>query len=201
MKDYVVTTSFTNFTVLPGALQNTPILPGNGGSFSQVPARRWFDPPLAQGYTFTAAGTGLFKQIMAFPVGIPGSYYVTTEGATYGPYSPQESVDLETLRGHGVSNFVLKGIKPFVDATSPVAFPIMLDFTQPTADFTMVPIAAPDLQMVTLPNGDLQFTFDGVLQSSPDLTNWTDVTPTPTSPHVIPKAQIVGARFFRSRDP
>ena len=100
-----------------------------------------------------------------------------------------------------MSNFVLKGIKPFEDATSPTAFPIMLDLTQPTASFTMVPIAAPDCQMVTLPNGDLQFTFDGVVQSSPNLTNWTDVTLAPTSPYVLPKAAIGGAKFFRSRDP
>ena len=91
------------------------------------------------------------------------------------------------------------------DPTSPVAFPIMLDFTTPTLDFTMVPIAAPDVQMTTLANGDLEIAFDGVLQSSNDLNapngGWTDVTPAPTSPYVIPKAQVGGARFFRSQKP
>jgi hypothetical protein len=207
------TVTFSNMTLVPGSSQTTPILPtpiepqpgqppgSAGGSFSGVPSGRWYDPPLAQGYTFTATGTALFKTIMAFPSGIQGSYHVTTEGATYGPFTPEQSVNLQALRGHGVSSFVLKGIKPFVDATSPVAFPIMLDFTEATADFTMVPIAAPDLQMATLPNGNLSFTFDGVLQSSPDLATWTDVTPAPTSPYVIPKALATGARFFRSREP
>ena len=65
----------------------------------------------------------------------------------------------------------------------------------------MVPIAAPDCTLETLPNGDLKLTFTGVLQSSPDLTMWTDVTPTATSPHVIPTAQVAGAKYLRSRDP
>ena len=45
----------------------------------------WFDPPMAQGYTFTVTGTALFKEIMAFPAGIPGSYYVTTGGRPMAP--------------------------------------------------------------------------------------------------------------------
>ena len=110
-------------------------------------------------------------------------------------------MNFQSLRGHGVSSFVLKGIKPFVNATSPTAFPMVLDFTQPTADFTMVPITAPDLAVETLPNGDVWLTFAGVLQSSPDLAMWSDVTPAPSSPYVIPQAQIAGAKYFRSRDP
>lgn len=66
------------------------------------------------------------------------------------------------------------------------------------------PIAFGDFG-VKLPNGDLQLTFEGVLQSSPDMNapngGWTDVTPAPTSPYVIPKAQIGGAKFFRSSKP
>jgi hypothetical protein len=199
-QSFSVDTTFTNMVTAPGALQWGPLVPGPGGSFHQVP-HGWMDPSMAEGYTFTATGDGLFKNILAFPDGIAGTYYVATEGVTYGPFAPSESVDFQNLRGHGVSSFVLTGIQPFVDATSQMAFPIMLDFTTPAMDFTMIPVAAPDCQMETLANGDLQFTFTGVLQSSPDLMNWTDVTPAPASPYVLPKASVGGAKFFRSRDP
>ena len=205
---YANAVHFTNLIVVPGASQNNPILGAPtvppvapGRSFTAVPRGRFYDPPLAQGYTFTATGTALFKEIMAFPSGIPAEYYVTTEGSTYGPFEAQQSMSFVTLHGHAVGNFVVKGIKPFVDATSPVAFPIMLDFTEELADFTMIPIAAPDVQLVTLPNGDLQFTFVGVLQSSSDLNAWTDVTPEPVSPYVLPKAQIGGSKVFRATKP
>jgi hypothetical protein len=118
------TVTFKNTTLVPGVIQENPILPtpieplpgqppgSAGGSFAGVPSGRWYDPPLAQGYTFTATGTALFKKIMAFPTGIQGNYHVTTEGVTYGPFTPEQSVDLQALRGHGVSSFVLKGIRP-----------------------------------------------------------------------------------------
>ncbi len=184
-----------------GSSQDFPIIPTLGGRFDPVPTDNWYDPPMAQGYTFTMLGTALFNQIMAFPTGIPAEYYVITEAQTYGPFTPPDSIDFRTLHGHGVSSFVIKGIKPFVSATSPVAFPIKLSFNQPTASFTMVPILAPDIQVETLANGDVQFTFDGVLQSSSDLIQWNDVLPTPVSPYVIPKPQVSGGQFYRSRDP
>lgn len=188
--------------VIPVPLPPQPGVPpgAEGGSFTSAPARAWFDPPLAQGYTFTATSGGLFKQVMSFPAGLPASYSIITEGQTYGPFTPEQSVDFVALRGHGVSSFEVRGIKPFVDATSPVAFPIMLDFTTPTLDFTMIPIAAPQVQAQTLSNGDIQISFEGVLQFSTDLKIWEDVQPPPPSPYTIPKGQI-SARFFRSRDP
>ena len=59
--------------------------------------------------------------------------------------------------------------------------------------------AAPNAALTKLPNGDLQIIFSGVLQGSSDLSGWADVTPTPTSPYVIPVAQLVGKKFFRAR--
>jgi len=184
-----------------GSSEEFPLLPGPGGSFLNAPSGAWMDPPLAQGYTFTITSAALFKEIEAFPASVPGEFYVVTEGTTYGPYFALDSVDFVALRGHGVSSFVVKGIKPFVDATSPVAFPIKLSFTAPTANFTMIPISAPEITIEPQPSGDLKFLFTGVLQSSLDLVNWSDLSPSPTSPYVIQKADIVGARFFRTREP
>ncbi len=198
--NYATSLHFTNLTIAPGALQNVPVMPGPGGSFTNVRGLAWFDPPMAQGYTFTATGTSLFKDIMAFPAGIEGTYYITTEGSTYGPFTPEDSVNFPALVGHSVSSFVLNGIKPFVDGASPTAFPIMLDFSEPTASFTMLPIPAPEIQLEPLANGDLKLIFTGVLQSSPDLAGWADVTPAPVSPYIIPNAQITGKKYFRARD-
>lgn len=202
---------FTNLVIDPGALQRIPKLPtSNGGGgrsytyvFTNPSPRRWFDPPMAQGFTFTAAGTGQFTQIMGFPSGLGSAFRISVDGTDLGSFPANGTVDFEELLGHAVSNFQVKGIQPFVDATSPTAFPIMLDFTEDMTDFTMASIAAPDIKLLTLGNGDLQITFDGVLQSSPDLspTSWTDVTPTPASPLVVPKAQQGAMKFFRSREP
>lgn len=52
-----------------------------------------------------------------------------------------------------------------------------------------------------LPNGDFEINFTGILQISPNLlpTAWMDVTPPPTSPHVIPKVSLGNKGFFRAR--
>lgn len=47
------------------------------------------------------------------------------------------------------------------------------------------------------PNGHIRLQWQGTLQSSPDLINWEDVDPQPTSPWIF--APIGEARYFRCR--
>jgi hypothetical protein len=196
---------FSNFTIAAGASERVPYLPDHPGSFifTQRLRQRSFDPPVAQGFDFTATGTAKFAEIMSFPSTAGSAFQVIAEGSDLGTFGATNSVNFLTLVGHGVTNFQVKGIQPFVNATNPTAFPIMLDFTQTTADFTTTPILAPDLQLEPQTNGDLQITFNGVLQYSSDLSSnsWTDITPTPTSPYLIPKAALPARKFFRTRDP
>jgi hypothetical protein len=59
----------------------------------------------------------------------------------------------------------------------------------------------PAISSRVLTNGDLEITFTGVLQSSPDLSqgSWQDVEPKPASPLVIPKETLGQRGFFRAR--
>lgn len=198
---------FTNLVRFPGSSQDNPILGTKPGGidgrweFIGNPSFVFCDPPLAQGYSFATSGGAAFRQIASFPTGLGESFRVIAEGTDLGTFSKESSVNFEAILGHAVSSFDVRGIQPFVDATSPTAFPIMLEFTTPTASFTMTAISAPDVRMKHLANGDLQIDFDGVLQSSPDLRPGSWVDAATTSPLVVPKAQLIDSKFFRARDP
>lgn len=55
----------------------------------------------------------------------------------------------------------------------------------------------PEMTLNLSGDGEVQLTFTGVLQESPDLENWTDLEPAPTSPLVIPVDET--RSFYRSR--
>ena len=206
MKSINTVFHFSSLVLMPGTTQANPVLgtprPGNAWAFNTPLPSGFYDPPMAQGYTFTAEGGTLFKRVISFPSGLGESFWVKAGSTNLGSFSKDQNVNFELLLGNGVSTFEVRGIQPFVDATSPRAFPIMLEFNATPATFTMAPIAAPDLKLRTLPTGDLEITFDGVLQSSTDLSpgSWTDVAPPPTSPLVVPKQQLTSWKFFRSRE-
>ena len=146
-------------SVTAGALsesisQDDPVLPeppapGSGGTtdgvfvFNNVPSGRWFDPPLADGYTFTMISGDLFTAILDFPVGFSMPFTVTAEGHTWWR-GPGQSLDFLALLGHGVSSFTVSGITPFVDSANPNAFPLQLAFDAPNASFTMTASVVPE---------------------------------------------------------
>jgi hypothetical protein len=65
------------------------------------------------------------------------------------------------------------------------------------------PPVEPTIQSRTLADGSLEISFTGVLEWSTLMgsSTWSDVTPTPTSPYVVPKAEMEEQKFFRARSP
>lgn len=130
----------------PGDSQNNPILPTQvapNGSFlfNNVPSGRWFDPPLASGYTYEVTSPGsLFTSILNLPTGFANPFTVTANGSNLGSFTNGQSVDFISLLGAGVSSFTLNGIFPLTDATDTQAFPLQLAFNTPTASFSQTPI-------------------------------------------------------------
>jgi len=57
-----------------------------------------------------------------------------------------------------VDAFTITGISPLVDGGDPLAFPTFLDFDQPTANFTMTPLAVVIPLPVALPAGLVMMT-------------------------------------------
>ncbi len=100
--------------------------------------------------------------------------------------------------------FILNGrtgdITSLVFHTSEGSDPLWID--QLSAD-VVTAVSAPSIQVMLLPSGDYEISFTGILQSSPNLlpTSWQDITPQPTSPYVIPKANLGNRNFFRAREP
>ncbi len=134
-----------------GDSQADPILPTGidpDGTFrfEDVPSGKWFDPPLAEGFIYTMTGEALFTGIAGLP-DLDGElddlFTVAAEGSTLGAYGPGDTVDFVSLLGHGVSEFVVTGIDPAVDAAAPDCFPLAIEFDTATADFVMQPIPEP----------------------------------------------------------
>lgn len=126
-----------------GIDQDEPIMPTNNNNnsntftFNNVPGGNWFDPPIVSSFNFTAEPGSLFAHVLDFPTGFSNPFIVSVGGTTLGQYLPGQSVDFSSYPGGGVSNFVISGINPGVDAADPLGFPIKLDFTTPTASFSM----------------------------------------------------------------
>jgi hypothetical protein len=148
--EIVETTSYdiqlSETTPAVGTQQALPVLPSDkssaGFAFHSGPSGSWFDPPLAHGYRFDATGLGQFAKILNFPVGIDSDdqFSVWVSGQELGQFHVGESVDFVALTGAPVPSFDVKGIGPLVDSADPIAFPIQLEFDQPTADFEMIPL-------------------------------------------------------------
>ena len=133
---------FTNLGIAPGAFQNFPLVSPNF-SFSNVPSRRWFDPPTATEFAFQMTDTSLFTEIMNLPTGFDAPFEVLTDNTSLGFFTPDQSVNFTQLIGHGVSSFAVRNITPGVDPASQTAFPIQLAFNTETASFTMSPAPEP----------------------------------------------------------
>lgn len=138
--------------VTPGASEFMPLLPdepvGSGWAFNDFdittgcvdPAACWFDPPMAEGYTYATDGNSLFTSV-GLPSFLPdgdGQYTVsdTTNGSAIVP------VGGNFVFPTPVSEFTITGIDPTVDGGDPLAFPTALTFDQSVVSFTMTPIAA-----------------------------------------------------------
>lgn len=139
--DYIRYSNPTTDIPEPGATQGNPILPDitTPGlfTFTNVPSGRWFDPPIVSGFTYTMTGGSLFSSILDFPTGFAGPFTVDVGGTILGSFGPGQSVDFSGFAGGGVSSFRVTGITPPVDAANPLAFPLQIAFTTPTASFTM----------------------------------------------------------------
>lgn len=125
----------------PGESEDNPILPTDpplpdgGFVFTEVPTNFWIDPPSAYGYDFATTDGSLITAILDLPTGFLDPFTISTGGSVVGTFGPGEIVDF----GAGVSSFSVTGINPGVDPNDNTAFPIRLEFNQPTASLTMTP--------------------------------------------------------------
>jgi hypothetical protein len=133
---------------LPGTAPGSPLLPRstlpdgafpfNGGTGA------WYDPPLADAYSYTMLGSALFTSV-EFAPGFAGGMTISSPGCTVaGSFGGGAVVDLAAACGGGVGAFVVHGIDPSVDAADPGAFPVKLSFNKTTAQFTAMAIAVPE---------------------------------------------------------
>ena len=131
-----------------GDTQFNAILPNTSspGSFvfTNVSSGAWFDPPLTSGFTYTMTSGSLFTKILGLPYGFDRPFDVEVDGHSLGLFGPGQVVDFVALTGGGVSSFSILGIDPAVDASRADAFPVQLEFSTPTASFTMTSVAVPE---------------------------------------------------------
>jgi len=146
---YSYDVTFSNVTFAPGWSQSHPLLPdhteGNSFGFQQAPNHAWIDPPTATGYDYQMTDSSLFTKIMSFPTGFTGPFEVLADGFSLGNFTDTDSVDFVSLLGHGVSSFHIRGITPAVDGTDASAFPVLLEFDNPTASLTITAVDAASL--------------------------------------------------------
>jgi hypothetical protein len=119
--------------------------PQGGWRFSGVPGGRWFDPVPADGFEFEMLSEGSFFTEAGMPVGLgdPNGYLLTyLDGAN--PVSVNVAGGATHNFPAGVTSFKVLDIDPSFDPDDPLAFPIFLDFSTPTASFTMTPILVPE---------------------------------------------------------
>jgi len=134
--------NFAAFTTIQagGSSQSYPILPTGflPGSFRfvSVATGSWFDPTTAPGFHYVMESAGsLFTEILNFPTGFISPFEVFSGGIDFGSFGPGTQL---IFPGSGVSEFTVAGIQPLVDANNPIAFPLQLQFSTPTASFDMI---------------------------------------------------------------
>jgi hypothetical protein len=130
--------------VEPGMDPNVPILPfvpAPGTFVFDAPTpRRWYDPPLASGFTYELTGGATFTEVAVPPPSFGfGPIDVEVGGSVVGTVAPGGSFDLTPFL---TSVFSLTGISPLVDAGDPTAFPTFLDWAGTATSLTMTAIAA-----------------------------------------------------------
>lgn len=137
----------------PGDGQTNPLMPTSGTtgkdgtlwSFINTPGRIWYDPIPAEGFNFKMNSDSLFTEIMNFPANFTKPFLLAVKDVVLGEFTAGDKVkfsDYSDLLGDllkdsfGVKEFTISGIS--VDASSPTAFPIKLDFSTETASFDMI---------------------------------------------------------------
>jgi len=103
--------------------------------FPTPPQPSWYDPAPTNGYRFTAFD-GRFLAIEDFPPGFDAAFDVNVGGTHFGPFGPGQRVDFPG----GVTEFTITGIRPTVDGSNPLAFPIKLSLDTVGSTFAMVPL-------------------------------------------------------------
>lgn len=88
-----------------------------------------------------------FAAISGFPRGIDDDdqFTVSVDGVVLGEFGPNDTLTFsdyasvlgDKLEAGGVASFLVSGIDPSVDSEDPMAFPLKIDFTTPTASFEM----------------------------------------------------------------
>ncbi|WP_449420345.1 DUF7453 family protein [Phormidium nigroviride] len=138
-----------------GETQGTPLMPTSGTtgkdgtlwSFINTPGRIWYDPIPAEGFNFKMTSDSLFTEIMNFPANFAKPFILAVKDTILGEFTAGDKVKFSDYNellgdllkeGFGVQEFTISGIS--VDASSPTAFPIKLDFSTETASFDMVAI-------------------------------------------------------------
>lgn len=201
-----------------GWTQNYPVLPSRGAVANHYRFDTWsgryIDPPLADSFEFQMIGGSLFTDILEFPTGIIATnkqFEVWVNHSSLGKYSAGQGVNFVSLLGSGVTNFVVSGIIPSVDAGNPEAFPIKLAFNTPTASFTMTPIPLPTLSIQMLNSSTVQLNWMTnvsayLLESADTLSQypWTTVTNSPAligDEYSVTVGTTVWTRFYRLKKP
>ena len=101
-------------------------------------AEEWFDPDGFSSFEYSmrpltpmSPHTALFTRIADFPVGFQSLFSVEAEGMSLGLFGPGDSLDFVALLGHGVSEFVVRGIQPTPGAGE--GFALNLEFDRAAA--------------------------------------------------------------------
>jgi hypothetical protein len=138
MENYGLVTQFE----VAGSTQYVPILPeimGDGSfSFEEQPGGLWFDPPAVEGFTFTGNVRAdltmtLFSEI-EFPLGFAADFtLLDANHKSLGQFAGGSKY----LFSSPVSEFSVVGITPTPDYSDPTAFPLWINFDQPTGTFMM----------------------------------------------------------------
>lgn len=131
-----------------GLVQTNPVLPDafieDGFLFNDPISGNWVDPPCTDGFAYQMTGPARFTRVVDFPVGFSQPFTVSVGEQTLGSFGPGESVDFSSFPGGGVTSFEVSGIAPEVDLDDPQAFPLRLEYDQPSASFTMTSLALPE---------------------------------------------------------
>jgi hypothetical protein len=144
LTDFGLVTQFED----AGQSQDVPILPNilNSGSyqFTDQPSGSWFDPATAFGFHYIGlpnsdSSPTLFSSIV-FPTGFLSAFsLLDASDLLLGTFSGGDSYTFATP----VSEFSIIDLNPLVDPTVPTAFPLLINFADPTGTFQMDPLLQP----------------------------------------------------------
>ncbi len=134
-----------------GTTQFNPILPnaGNNGFFRffNVATGQFFDPPTTTGYNYTMDSALTYFTKVVLPVGLGSNFSISSSQGTFANILEG---DQHTFASPGVTSFSILGINPPVDGNLPDAFPVYLEFSAATANFSMQAIPEPAALLMAL---------------------------------------------------